>query len=127
MIRSLNMADMAKFTALCAVALLASCQRPMNPVVPAGQAGYDAVAIDLSQIQPQSYDLAPGDKIAVRVYGEPELSVDELVIDNAGFVNLPLIGEIRASGQSAGELAQGIEAAYAADFVRDPLFDFFVA
>ncbi|MBY6129304.1 polysaccharide export protein [Qipengyuania aquimaris] len=120
MIRSLNMADKAKISALCAVALLASCQRPMNPVVPAGQAGYDAVAIDPSQIQPQSYDLAPGDKIAVRVYGEPELSVDELVIDNAGFVNLPLIGEIRASGQSAGELAQGIQAAYAADFVRDP-------
>lgn len=118
--RSRNMADACKLAALGALTLLAACQPPMNPVVPAGQAGYDAVAVDPAQIAPQSYDLAPGDKIAVRVFGEPELSVSELVIDNAGFVSLPLIGEVRAGGQSAGDLARTIEAAYAADFVRDP-------
>lgn len=120
MIRSYTMADASRVLTLGVLALTAACQRPMNPVVPAGQAGYDAVSVDRSEIGVQSYDLAPGDKISVRVYGEPDLSVSELVIDNAGYVNLPLIGEVRAGGQSAAELSQAVEAAYATEYLRDP-------
>lgn len=120
MMRGRTTADILKVATLGAVTLLAACQPPLDPVVPAGQAGYDAVAVDPAQAAPQVYVLAPGDKIAVQVYGEPELSVSELAIDNAGNVSLPLIGQVRAAGQSSTELARTVEAAYAADFVRDP-------
>lgn len=101
--------------------LLAGCHRGIEPVMPAGQAGYDAVSIDPEQSFPSRYTLAPGDRIAVRVYGETELSVPEIVLDNTGVVSLPLIGDVRAIGSTATEFARQIEAAYAAEYLRDPL------
>lgn len=99
---------------------LAACEKGIDPVVPAGDAGYAAIAVDQSAQLPQRYALSPGDVISVRVYDEAELSVDEIALDNAGIVSLPLIGEVRAAGLTATELSQAIEAAYAADYVRDP-------
>lgn len=109
-----------RVTTLFGLALLAACRQPLDPVVPAGQAGYDAVAVDPANVLPERYALSPGDKIAVRVYEEPELAVEEIVLDNAGVVSLPLIGDVRAAGQTATELARSIEAAYAAEYLRDP-------
>ena len=102
------------------LALLAACQKPLDPVVPAGQAGYDAVAMDPAAAIPERYTLSPGDKISVRVYGENELSVPETMLDNAGVISLPLIGDVLAVGSTATELAHAIEAAYAAEYLRDP-------
>ena len=110
----------ARCCGLAAVLLLAACQTPLNPVVPDGQAGYDAVAVDPATTLPVRYTLAPGDVIAVRVFDEPELSVEEIALDNAGNVTLPLVGEVRAVGLSAAEFAAAVEAAYAANVLRDP-------
>lgn len=120
MTRLSTLASMVRFAGLCGVLVLTACQRPLNPVVPAGQAGYDAVAVDAASSLPERYTLNPGDVIAVRVFDEPNLSVEEIALDNAGIVTLPLIGEVRAVGLSATELAAAIEAAYASNYLRDP-------
>ena len=104
---------------LFGMAMLAACQRPIDPVVPAGEAAYDAVIAE-PNAAPSRYTLLPGDRIGVRVYGESELSVNEVAIDNAGIVSLPLIGDVGATGRTASELARTIEAAYAAEYLRDP-------
>ncbi len=109
----------AAFAAAAALAL-GGCESGADPIVPSGDAGYAAIAVDRSAAAPQRYALAPGDIVSVRVYDEAELSVDEIALDNAGVVSLPLIGDVRAAGRTATELAQTIEAAYAADYVRDP-------
>ena len=109
-----------RLLALVACCLLAACYKPIDPVVPAGQAGYDAIAVDPATAMPSRYALSPGDKLRIRVYGEEELSVDEIVIDNAGTLSLPLIGDVRATGRTATELARAIEAAYGAAYLRDP-------
>lgn len=106
--------------ALLGALLCAACQPQMHPVVPAGEAGYSAVAVDPATVAPQAYRLTAGDKIAVRVYDEPELSSEQLVIDNAGAISLPLIGDVQAAGLSSAELARAVEAAYGARYVRDP-------
>lgn len=98
---------------------LAGCQAGLDPVVPAGQAGYTAIATDASNLAGR-YALAPGDVVSVRVYDEADLSVEDITLDNAGVLSLPLIGDVRAAGQTATELARSIEAAYAADYLRDP-------
>ncbi|QYJ06693.1 polysaccharide biosynthesis/export family protein [Qipengyuania flava] len=98
---------------------LAGCQAGLDPVVPAGQAGYSAIATDASNLA-ERYALAPGDVVSVRVYDEADLSVEDITLDNAGVLSLPLIGDVRAAGQTATELARSIEAAYAADYLRDP-------
>jgi len=68
----------------------------------------------------QSYSLQAGDILSIRVFDEPELSQDEVAIDNAGNLSLPLLGDVRAAGLSATELAASIEQAYAGRFVRNP-------
>ena len=120
MTRLSTLASTVRFAGLCGVLVLTACQRPLNPVVPAGQAGYDAVAVDAASSLPERYALNPGDVIAVRVFDEPNLSVEEIALDNAGIVTLPLIGDVRAVGLSATELAGAIEAAYASNYLRDP-------
>ncbi|MBX7540054.1 polysaccharide biosynthesis/export family protein [Qipengyuania sphaerica] len=120
MTQTLAKAAILRLSALLAFGLLAACQKPIDPVMPAGQAGYDAVAVDPVNLLPERYPLGPGDKISVRVYGETELSLSEIIIDNAGFVSLPLVGDLRAAGFTASELARNVEAAYAAEFLRDP-------
>lgn len=109
-----------RIAALLCCALLAACQAPLKPVVPAGEAGYAAITVPDGAALPDRYPLAPGDVIAVRVYGEEELTVEETALDGAGNLSLPLIGDVRAAGLSATELARAIEAAYAARYLRDP-------
>lgn len=106
--------------AVAAALGVGACQRGIDPVVPAGDAGYAAIAIDETTRSPARYPLAPGDIISVRVFDEDELSVDEIALDNGGIVSLPLIGDVQAGGLTATELARAIEAAYAAEYVRDP-------
>ena len=106
--------------ALCAALALTACQRGADPIVPAGQAGYDAISLPSDAMQTQRYTFQPGDILSVRVYDEPELSVEEIAVDNAGIVSLPLIGDVTARGLTASELARTVEAAYAADYLRDP-------
>ena len=100
-------------------ASLAGCQTGLDPVVPAGQAGYSALATDASPLAARSA-LEPGDIVSIRVYDEADLSVEDIAIDNAGVLSLPLIGDVRAAGRTATELSRAIEAAYAADYLRDP-------
>ncbi|MDG5746956.1 polysaccharide export protein [Qipengyuania sp. XHP0207] len=111
---------------LCCAVVLSGCQKGADPVVPAGQAGYDAIALPPSAADVQRYALQPGDILSVRVYDEPELSVEDIVVDNAGVVSLPLIGDVTARGLTATELANTVEAAYAAEYVRDPRVTVFV-
>lgn len=98
----------------------AACQAPMNSDLPKGAAGYEAIAVDPAQTEITDYLLVPNDEIAVRVYGEPELTNESVIIDAAGKINLALIGDVAAEGKSAGQLATEIEQAYAAQYVRDP-------
>ena len=98
---------------------LAACQSTLDPVVPAGQAAYEAIAVP-DEAEGAAYALRPGDAIGVLVYGEPELTQQRLLIDETGHFNLPLIGQIRALGRTTAQLSEDIAAAYRAGFVRDP-------
>lgn len=57
---------------------------------------------------PAAYYIQPRDVLDVRVFGEPELSVSQLPVDSVGNLMLPLIGEVKASGRTAGELTEEI-------------------
>ncbi len=103
---------------LMAVSVTA-CQSTLDPAVPAGAAAYDAIA-PAGDAPAAAYSLAPGDEVAIGVFGEKDLSQERAVIDAAGQLNLPLIGPVAASGKSTNELGAAIEMAYRARFIRDP-------
>ena len=68
---------------------------------------------------PSGYRVAPGDKIGITVFGQPDLS-DEPTVDQNGNIRLPLVGDIRAASLSLSELERSIEQALAQGYVRRP-------
>lgn len=102
------------------IPLLAACQKGAEPVVPTGDAGYAAIAVPDGAEASTRYALQAGDVVSVQVYGEPELTVNEIALDNGGALNLPLIGAVTARGLTAAELSAAVEAAYRAGYLRDP-------
>ncbi len=66
-----------------------------------------------------AYALGSGDRIRLIVFGEEELS-GEFVVDGAGRLALPLIGDLQAEGLSARALEQAIAAALRQGYLNDP-------
>ena len=65
------------------------------------------------------YQLGPGDKIRVTVFGESDLS-GEYQVDGSGMVRLPLIGTLQAGGSTAPGLEQGIAARSTKGYLKNP-------
>lgn len=99
--------------------MLAACQPTLNSDLPTAQAAYQV----LDQARPPEvapYLIQPGDRVSINIYQERDLSQEDIFIDEAGKINLPLIGEMQASGRTPAELAQAIERAYGSRFLREP-------
>lgn len=54
----------------------------------------------LAQAQDSSYVLGANDVISVSVYGEEDLSLEEVRITDSGVITYPLLGEIEAAGST---------------------------
>ncbi len=67
----------------------------------------------------RDFFLGPGDKVAIDVFGVPELQRTAQV-DGAGRLSFPLIGVVDAAGRTPAEVAGTIEARLRGDFVKDP-------
>lgn len=63
--------------------------------------------------------IGPLDTIQVDVFNIPDLA-REMQVDASGRIAMPLAGTIDARGKTSEELAQAIEAALRAHYVRDP-------
>jgi polysaccharide export outer membrane protein len=86
--------------------------------VPALKGVVDETVVVSAPRTSNDYRFGPGDKLRVTVYGEDDLS-GEFQIDGAGFIRLPLIGQMKAAGDTAHELethvAQTLDDGYLAD------------
>ena len=65
------------------------------------------------------YTLGSGDKLRVIVFGEEDLG-GEFVVDDSGFVRLPLIGQVSAAGRTVRQLEADIGAQLGARYLKDP-------
>jgi polysaccharide export outer membrane protein len=68
---------------------------------------------------PGAYHLGPGDKLKMTVFGAEDLSGD-FSVNDSGFVNLPLIGGVKALGLNADQFAHAVEAKLREGYMRDP-------
>jgi polysaccharide export outer membrane protein len=68
----------------------------------------------------QPYRITPGDKVAVVVFGQPDLSGDSTV-DQGGNIRLPIVGEIRAAALTPSELEKSIGRSLEQGYVRRPV------
>jgi len=65
-----------------------------------------------------SYELGPRDAIRLEVAGDSTLT-GEYRLTDGGTITLPLVGEVLASGRTAGELARHLEELLEKDFLAD--------
>jgi protein involved in polysaccharide export with SLBB domain len=65
------------------------------------------------------YRLGPGDKVRVTVYDETDLS-GEFQVDDTGYVRLPLIGQVKALGQTAHQLEGDVGTALLDGYLKNP-------
>jgi polysaccharide export outer membrane protein len=76
-------------------------------------------AVDNTPRVNPDYVLGTGDKIHLTVFDEADLSGD-YTVDGSGFVRLPLIGQVRASGLTPPQLEAAVGSALAAGYLRSP-------
>jgi polysaccharide export outer membrane protein len=107
--------------ALLGALALAACQPSLKSQLPVGQAAYQTINATTQAVAPSgAYLLRPGDRIAISVYQEPELTQPEVALDESGTISVPLIGEVHAAGRSTADLAHEIQLAYGRRYLRDP-------
>jgi len=103
---------------LMAAGLLHGCVSQGPSPLPVGQAAYAVVperaAQDLS-----ADAIRPGDRLAIKVFGEPELTGESYVVDSAGYIQVPLIGELIVLQQSPRMVAAEIERRLQTRFVKN--------
>ena len=90
-----------------------SVNTPIEPIGASEVAAADAA----NAIAP--YTLGNGDKIRITVFGEPDLS-GEYVIDGAGQISMPLIGEIQTHGMTIRQLQRHLEEEYRKGYLNSP-------
>jgi polysaccharide biosynthesis/export protein len=81
---------------------------PVGPVGPKAVASTDG-----------PYLLDTGDRLRVFVYGQPNLS-RLYIVDHDGRITVPLIGAVKARGQTTTALEGAIRARLGSQFVKDP-------
>ncbi|MXP30894.1 polysaccharide export protein [Erythrobacter jejuensis] len=69
---------------------------------------------------PREFVLGPLDKIDVVVFGIGALSAEDVQIDTAGNIAVPLAGTVRAAGRTPSELSSTIEGLLKQKKVRNP-------
>lgn len=67
-----------------------------------------------------SYRIGATDLLKLTVFQVPDLSFDEIRVDSAGDLQLPIVGAIQAAGKTPPELAREIEGILGARYLRNP-------
>lgn len=79
----------------------------------------DGTSAETAQRQVEEYKLGTGDQLRLIVFGEENLS-GEFVVNGAGSVSLPLIGEVQAASKTTSELKADIKTALANGYLKQP-------
>ena len=72
-----------------------------------------------ARAQELDYTLGSGDQLRVTVFGHEDLS-GEFFVDGSGTVSLPLIGQIKAGGQTARQIERKIVDMLKPDYLKNP-------
>ncbi|MBI5154164.1 polysaccharide export protein [Candidatus Poribacteria bacterium] len=80
---------------------------------------------DFQFSRPEEYRIGPGDKISLRMVGQPEMFGDkpgdkagEFVVSESRLMTLPLVGSIEVHGKTVAELQEVLTKAYSQFFVN---------
>jgi polysaccharide export outer membrane protein len=115
----------------------ARAQQPVGNIAPAeaGSASSNAspdaslnasATGDAARSTVERYRIGVDDVLDIRVFNKPQLSRDNVRVDGAGMIRMPLIkGEIQAACRTEDELSKEIAARYL-EYLRNPQVDVFI-
>jgi polysaccharide export outer membrane protein len=114
--------------AIASVTMLTACAGGSSLAgsgLPTGAAAYGTIAPASAAVETASrdYHIGANDTLAVAVFQEPELSTQPnspLVVNANGNIEMPLIGTVKASGRTAGELAAVIADRLGTKYLEHP-------
>ncbi|HBR99009.1 MAG TPA: sugar ABC transporter substrate-binding protein [Gammaproteobacteria bacterium] len=96
----------------CALTLVVACGSGPKPIADE----LKPIASPVSETP--SYKIGPGDVVNIKVWKNPNLSV-EVPVRPDGYVSVPLIGDVLASGESPEDVARTVESRLA-QYIRSP-------
>lgn len=108
----------AVLLATAAALMVGGCASTGPSPLPAGQDAYLNIPERASQVGVAEV-IRPGDRMSIRVFGEPELTTDAYVVDSTGYVQVPLIGDVIAAGQTTREFAKELQRRLGKNYLRD--------
>jgi polysaccharide export outer membrane protein len=66
-----------------------------------------------------AYVLGPGDKVRLKVYGDADVN-GEYEVNSAGFVSIPLVGQVKAAGLTTRQLEGALMSRMKGKIANDP-------
>jgi len=64
--------------------------------------------------------IAPGDAISLKVFGEPDLSIENVRVPQVGRVSFPLIGPVIVVGKTTSQIEESVGELLSQGYVRNP-------
>lgn len=101
---------------LCSVCLAVCAALFLLPQASHSQTQEQEETVSLNSV----YKLGAGDLLSVQVFGESDLSFDEIRLTDAGTFSYPFLGEIRAKGLTSSEVEHLIIRGLRGDYLIDP-------
>lgn len=92
-------------TLTCVVLAVACAGCAQNSPVRSGELAYQTIPATAPSEPIGPYLIEPLDLVSVRVFNEPELSVENGLVDTSGRLPVPLLGSVSAAGKSPDALA----------------------
>lgn len=105
--------------ALLSSIVLSGCSHTTkNPDLPVGDAAYAIIPPDVAD--PDEYYVRPLDTLSIVVFGEPDLSQTDLLVSEAGKIQLPLIGSVSVAGKDVTTLSNEIASSLGSRYLVNP-------
>jgi polysaccharide export outer membrane protein len=105
---------------LLLVTCLTGCSTGLYKDLPSSTAAYaNFPSIDRAVV-PTEYLIAPGDVVSLSVFGEPDLTIQRLPVDDAGYIQVPLLGAVQISGLTPAKATSLIASGLGTRFLRNP-------
>lgn len=99
---------------------LAACSSQLYGALPAGEAAYKVIPPIDQAVTPSEYLIVPGDVVNLSVFGEPDLTLEKLPVDDAGSIQVPLIGAVRVATLTPAQASALIASRLSSRFLRNP-------
>ena len=76
--------------------------------------------VQAAEVAAGGYSLNAGDSIRIHVYGESDLTFENLLIGQNGRISYPFLGELTVAGKTAAEVQRMLTEGLKPDYLIDP-------